>query len=171
MSDSLTPSPADERGAQGPTPAEDPTTPFETAPSQTTAFTGVSSEDDTVPFLESSGEIVASDSALAPPVAPANADPYAAAYVGDVTTVATTGPRTRWAGIIWGLVLATIAALCLWVALVPATRTAVADWWLAQTPMTGLAYGALALGAIAVLCAAVGLVGRAQRRRIASSAR
>lgn len=44
------------------------------------------------------------------------------------------GPRIRWAGIVWGLVFAGLAAAVLWIVLDPARMELVADWWATLTP-------------------------------------
>lgn len=74
-------------------------------------------------------------------------------------------PRTRWAGIIWGTVLAAMAGWALFVTLSASMRRTLAHWWLSLDGVTGTAYTFLALGAVAVICAIIGIVGRAQRAR------
>lgn len=74
-------------------------------------------------------------------------------------------PRTRWAGIIWGALFVAVAVFALWTVIDVSARAAVADWWFALTTVSSLAYVALALGAVSVVCAVVGLIGRAQRQR------
>lgn len=74
-------------------------------------------------------------------------------------------PRTRWAGIIWGTVLAAVAGWALFVTLSEGMRRTLAHWWLSLDGVTGTAYTFLALGAIAVICAIIGVIGRAQRAR------
>lgn len=111
-------------------------------------------------FEEASADILPPD-----PVAPATVPAQTPA-----PAVTLGSPRTRWAGIIWGVILAALAAITLVITLDPARRAATADWWLSLNGVTGTAYTFLALGAVAVVCAAVGLIGRAQRRRIARRA-
>lgn len=78
-------------------------------------------------------------------------------------SAAASGPRVRWAGIVWGLVLAAIAALALWF-LTDATRQAAAmDWMLRLGPAATLAYAVLAVGALALVAGLVGIARRAQR--------
>lgn len=76
---------------------------------------------------------------------------------------ATLRPRTRWAAIIWGAVLATIAAVALWVTVSPDRRTALADWTVSLSPAAVAAYVVLVLGAIALVAGLVGILRRAQR--------
>lgn len=72
-------------------------------------------------------------------------------------------PRTRWAGILWGLVFLVLSVLGLFAVLDDGVREAAAQWWLTLTPVSLVAYAALAIGAIIIVCAAIGLIGRAQR--------
>lgn len=86
-----------------------------------------------------------------------------------------TRPRVRWAGIVWGLVLAAIAATALWV-LADAERVdAVRQWFMGLTPAAVAAYVALTVGALALVAGLVGIARRVQRglesRRQAGSAR
>ena len=84
---------------------------------------------------------------------------------------ADTAPRTRWAAIIWGLVLALISATTLWVTLDAGRRDAVADWVVSLSPPAILAYLLLAGGAIALVGGLVGIARRLQRGpRTAASA-
>jgi len=79
----------------------------------------------------------------------------------------------RWAGIVWGLVLAAIAALALWLLTDAGRQAAVTDWMLTLSPAAATAYGVLVVGAFALVAGLVGLVRRAQRagerRRAAST--
>lgn len=83
------------------------------------------------------------------------------------------GPRTRWAAIVWGLLLATIAAGTLAVVLVPERRLELARWFTTLEPAAIGLYAALAVGTIVLLASLVGLLRRAQRkvaqRRLAHS--
>jgi len=73
------------------------------------------------------------------------------------------GPRVRWAAIVWGLVLAGIAALALWLLTDASRQVAVTDWMLNLTPAAAIAYAVLILGGFALIAGLVGLVRRAQR--------
>ncbi|WP_198425906.1 MULTISPECIES: hypothetical protein [Microbacterium] len=73
------------------------------------------------------------------------------------------GPRVRWAGIVWGLVLAAIAALALWVLTDPARHATVTAWMLHLTPAAVTAYAVLLVGGFALVAGVVGLARRAQR--------
>lgn len=83
-------------------------------------------------------------------------------------------PRTRWAGIVWGLVLAAIAAAGVWLLTDPARQAVATAWMLSLTPAAAVAYAVLAVGAFALVAGIVGLARRAQRgvdrRRAASVA-
>lgn len=73
--------------------------------------------------------------------------------------------RTRWAGIVWGLVLLGCASgglRLVW------ERQAAESWqsWLFGLELsTAIAYGLLAVGAIVLVCSLIGLLRRAQRAR------
>lgn len=96
------------------------------------------------------------------PTAPVEAAalPRSAASTADAATLR---PRTRWAAIIWGAVLATIAGVALWITVSPDRRTALADWSVALSPAALAAYIALAIGAIALVAGLVGILRHAQR--------
>ena len=102
------------------------------------------------------------------PPAPAPAQPVAAA------SVPLTRPRVRWAGIVWGLVLATIATAALWLLLDPARQAALTSWVVGLSPATAIAVGVLIIGLFALITGVVGIARRTQRgieRRRAASAR
>lgn len=81
-------------------------------------------------------------------------------------------PRVRWAGIVWGLVFAAIAATGIWI-LADATRQeAFMEWMLGLTSAAAAAYAVLVVGGFALIAGIVGLARRAQRageRRRATS--
>jgi hypothetical protein len=84
-----------------------------------------------------------------------------------------TGPRIRWAGIVWGLVLAAIAAVALWILLDPARQAVLTAWLVGLNPATAIAIAVLLLGLFALITGIVGIARRAQRgleRRRAASA-
>jgi hypothetical protein len=88
-------------------------------------------------------------------------------------SVALSRPRVRWAGIVWGLVLAAIAAGAVWFLTDPARQTALASWLVSLSPATTIAIGVLVLGVFALITGVVGIARRAQRgieqRRTASA--
>lgn len=90
-------------------------------------------------------------------------EPAALTVSSATTDAATLRPRTRWAAIIWGAVLAAVAALALWITVSPDRRTALADWSLSLSPAAIGAYIALAIGAIALVAGLAGILRRAQR--------
>ena len=99
-----------------------------------------------------------------PTAAPALPEPAA--------SVDLTGPRVRWAGIVWGLVLAAIAAVALWILLDPARQAALTSWLVDLNPATAIAIAVLLLGLFALITGIVGIARRAQRgleRRRAAS--
>ncbi|MBW9094291.1 hypothetical protein JNB62_11405 [Microbacterium jejuense] len=88
-------------------------------------------------------------------------------------STAPSAPRTRWAGILWGLALAGIAAFALWLLTDADRQGAATEWLLTLSPAAAVAYSVLVLGAFALIAGLVGLVRRAQRageRRRAASA-
>lgn len=76
---------------------------------------------------------------------------------------APTGPRVRWAGIVWGFVLAALAGTALWVLVDGERRDAVAAWFTSLTPAAAIAYVVLVVGALALVAGLVGIARRAQR--------
>ncbi len=103
--------------------------------------------------------------------APVATAPTAAAPTA--ASVDLTGPRIRWAGIVWGLVLAAIAAAALWILLDPARQAVLTSWLVGLNPATAIAIAVLLLGMFALITGIVGIARRAQRglerRRAAST--
>jgi len=96
-----------------------------------------------------------------------------AAVPAGAASPAPAAPRTRWAGIVWGLALAGIAAFALWLLTDADRQAAATDWILNLSPAAAVAYAVLVLGGFALVAGVVGLVRRAQRageRRRAASA-
>ncbi len=77
-------------------------------------------------------------------------------------------PRTRWAAIIWGLVLAGVAAAALWVVLDPPRRAGITEWLLQLSPLAVVAYAILTGGALLLV---VGIAGLARRMQLRSAER
>ena len=80
-----------------------------------------------------------------------------------------TGPRVRWAGIIWGAVLAGIAASALWLLADPARSAPIREWLLTLSPESfnpGIIVGVviLVVGVLLLIGGAVALLHRAQIR-------
>ena len=73
-------------------------------------------------------------------------------------------PRIRWAGIVWGLVFAGLAATVLWIVLDPARMELVADWWATLTPGGLILTVLVALGAL-LLVAGLSSLGRRSEHR------
>ncbi len=73
-------------------------------------------------------------------------------------------PRIRWAAIVWGLVLASVAASVLWIVLSPARRDGIVDWFAGLSPAAIAAYVLLVIGGFALIAGVVGLIRRFQRR-------
>lgn len=82
---------------------------------------------------------------------------------GTPPKVGGSGPRTRWAAIVWGLVLAFLAGSALYVLLSQQRRIELTEWVTSLEPTTFALYGALAIGALVLLASLVGLLRRAQR--------
>lgn len=72
-------------------------------------------------------------------------------------------PRTRWAAIVWGSVLAAIAGVALWITVSSDRREALADWIVELSPAAAGAYIVLVIGALALVAGVVGIARRAQR--------
>ena len=79
-------------------------------------------------------------------------------------------PRTRWAGIIWGLLLAAIAGGGLMFVLTNGSAN-LTSWVMTFTPFTLGIYAVLVLAALAVVTALVALVRHAQKTFAARRAR
>lgn len=164
-------------GADAPSDETDPvglTPPLPTVAASDAAATSPFAADDLVPPAPSA----AATAVLPPPFvdtrppaweAPASAPERTAPSA----SVDLTGPRVRWAGIVWGLVLAAIAAVALWILLDPARQAALTSWLLDLSPATAIAIAVLLLGMFALITGVVGIARRAQhgieRRRTASS--
>lgn len=71
--------------------------------------------------------------------------------------------RTRWAAIVWGLVLAGLAWAGIWLTSVPDRVDELVTWLRGIDTATAVAYGLLALGALVLVTGVVGLLRRAQR--------
>lgn len=86
-------------------------------------------------------------------------------------TETTAPPRTRWAGIIWGLLFAATAATALWMLSDADRRAAIGDGLLALTPTNIVTIILLAIGVLLLANGAVGLVRRVQRKLASADAR
>src|SRR5690349_6293621 len=78
------------------------------------------------------------------------------------TTDAAGRPRTRWAAILWGIVLAAIASASLWVVVSPEGPERFVDWLIGLTPLSVVAYAVVAVGALLLIAGIAGLARRAQ---------
>jgi TRAP-type C4-dicarboxylate transport system permease small subunit len=74
-------------------------------------------------------------------------------------------PRTRWAAIIWGLIIAGIAATTLAIIGSPERRLALSEWAATLTWGEVWVLSALVLGVFILVLAVLALIRRAQRRR------
>ncbi|PZU49127.1 MAG: hypothetical protein DI566_02100 [Microbacterium sp.] len=87
------------------------------------------------------------------------------------TTASQAGPRTRWAGIVWGLVFAAVAVAGV---SLTASETAVDElvaWVTDLSVATAIGWAVLAIGGLLLVTGLVGLLRRAQRALAARSAR
>ncbi|GAA2987349.1 hypothetical protein JOD63_002150 [Microbacterium terrae] len=105
---------------------------------------------------------------LAAPLAaplPVAADPAAPATVPAAAAQASvaTRPRTRWAAIIWGLVLAAIAGFGVWTLLESERREGLVDWLSTLSAPAAIAYVVLVVGVLTLVIGAVGVARRIQR--------
>lgn len=73
-------------------------------------------------------------------------------------------PRIRWAGIVWGIVLAAVAAVAVWFTTGDGPVERLGQWAQDVEPVTLIAGGLLAIGALVLLTGIVGLARRAQTR-------
>lgn len=104
---------------------------------------------------------------------PAAADWAPPPYAPDVVATPAAGtvypaPRIRWAGIVWGIVFALIAAVSLWVLAAASRREAIRDWVLTLSPDTvspGVVAGVLVLvvGGLLLIVGGIALLRRLSR--------
>lgn len=80
-------------------------------------------------------------------------------------------PRIRWAGIVWGLVLAGMAGFGIWFLLSGFGIDGLIPWAMTLTPFTVGIYIVLVIAAIAVISALVVLIRHAQKTFTARRAR
>lgn len=88
---------------------------------------------------------------------------------GTVAEPALPRARTRWAGIVWGLVLAAVAGAGIWLASAPGRVDDLSGWVARLSLGTAIGFGMLALGALLLIAGIVGLLRRAQRAVAARS--
>lgn len=81
----------------------------------------------------------------------------------DAATAPTLRARTRWAGIVWGLVFAAIAWAGIWLASDADRVDELGAWLQSIDTATAVAYGLLGVGALVLVIGLVGLLRRAQR--------
>lgn len=72
-------------------------------------------------------------------------------------------PRTRWAGIVWGLAFAVLAGCGIWLASGEGRVDDLVAWVRTLSATTAIGYGVLAIGALLLVTGVVGLMRRAQR--------
>lgn len=104
------------------------------------------------------------------PLVPPTPDPPSL----DATDAATAdapiaAPRVRWAGIVWGVVLAAVAASALWLLADPARYAPIREWVLTLSPESfnpGVIVGVVVLivGSLLLIGGAVALLRRVQLR-------
>lgn len=73
-------------------------------------------------------------------------------------------PRIRWAGIVWGVVLAAVAAAGIGLASAEAPVDGLRRWAEEVEPATLIAGGVLAIGALVLVTGVVGVARHAQKR-------
>jgi hypothetical protein len=149
------------------------TPPLPAVPAADAAASAPVVEDDVIP----PAPVSAATAVLPPPYVdtrpPAWQAPAQTAVPAPAVSVDLIGPRIRWAGIVWGLVLAAIAATALWILLDPARQAVLTSWLVGLNPATAIAIAVLLLGMFALITGVVGIARRAQRglerRRAAST--
>lgn len=98
------------------------------------------------------------------PASPPGPEP-APAVVPAAATATVVPPRTRWAAIVWGLFLAALAAVALWILADGDRRDAVTVWVAGMGTPTAVAVALLAIGVLLLVAGLAGLLRRTQRRR------
>lgn len=88
----------------------------------------------------------------------------------DAASTPLPAPRIRWAAVVWGLVLAGIAATALWIVSASERREAFVEWMLSLSVSAAVAYAVLAVGALVLVGGLVGMTRRAQRASEAAHA-
>ncbi|NEN07863.1 hypothetical protein G3T36_18560 [Diaminobutyricibacter tongyongensis] len=123
------------------------------------------SDDKTVP-LEPLADAAPQPDATAPTLQadPAPSAPWMVAMTTDAPSVSHGRPRTRWAAIVWGLIIAGIAATTLAIVGSPERRQAVSDWAATLTPGAFWILSVLVVGVFILVLAVLALIRRAQRR-------
>lgn len=160
-------------GADATTPFDDTTRTFDDATRMDTAATAPLAADDLLP----PAPVPTTPAILPPPYVDTRPPAWEAPTTepglpAPAAFVDLSGPRVRWAGIVWGLVLAAIAAVALWILLDPARQAALTSWLVSLSPATAVALAVLLLGVFALVTGVVGIARRAQRgieRRRAAS--
>jgi hypothetical protein len=99
--------------------------------------------------------------------APASSAPWTITITTDASAARQGRPRTRWAAIVWGLIIAGIAATTLAIVGSPERRQAVSDWAATLTPGAFWILSVLVVGMFILVLAVLALIRRAQRRRSA----
>lgn len=137
----------------------------ETAPLAETAESTV----DTVPLAPPAGAVAPAEPAAV--FRPAAADTPVRETTVAAAATALPGPRIRWAGIVWGLVLAAVAASALWLLTAPERYAPLRAWMLGLTPDAfppGLVVG-VAVAVVGVLLLIVGAVALLRRAHVRAS--
>lgn len=99
------------------------------------------------------------------PLAEPEADPaFGSATTGTGDLTGPAGPRVRWAGIVWGLALAAVAAFGFWLTGAPGGVDELVAAAPTLTPTGLLSVIPLTLGALALVTGVAGLLRGAQRR-------
>lgn len=103
------------------------------------------------------------------PLVPPTFDPAVDHDPAPTARATPAGPRVRWAGIVWGAVLAAVAASALWLLADPGRYAPVREWVLALSPETfhpGVIAGVviLIIGVLLLIGGGIALLRRAQLR-------
>jgi len=114
--------------------------------------------------LDTAGETLPlPDALLAPLATPTPLAPEAPLAPEPAIATPVLRPRTRWAGIVWGLVLAAVAGAGIWLASGDGRIAELAAWVQELSPATAVGYGILIIGGLLLVTGLVGLLRRAQR--------
>lgn len=125
----------------------------------------VQTDSPTTPLGSATDGSAAVGSAMAGPATVGFAEPAAPAAFDQLAAPAASGPRIRWAGVIWGLAFAVVGFVALRMLLNSAGRDAVYAWTTELTPLSIVSTVVLVIGALLLLTGLVGLAHRLQRGR------
>lgn len=132
-------------------------------PAVATGGRTVTDNDRTQPLNIENGDFDTADLVLAAETAPAPMPPEPPATATESSPASALRPRTRWAGIVWGLAFAVLAGCGIWLGSGEGRVDDLVAWVRTLSATTAIGYGVLAIGALLLVTGVVGLLRRAQR--------